>query len=159
MSIVAIGMNILLAVLLVTALGFGWRLERQLRALRAGHENFAKAVTDLDAAARRAEIGLAALRQASQEADEGLAQRIQTAQALSEKLDQTIAERPRRAARTEPSRDDDWLDRPAPPIRERAVMMRPEPPTTPRSRARIDDDLFEPDPGSGRLRAIPGGRS
>jgi hypothetical protein len=157
MSIVAIGMNLLLAVLLVAALGFGWRLERQLKALRAGHENFAKAVSELDAAAMRAEAGLAALRAASLEADEGLAVRIETARALSEQLDRTLAERPRRATRAEPSRDDDWLDHPAPQPRERPAL-RAEPPTTPRSRARIDDDLFEPQAAPGRLRAIPGGR-
>lgn len=162
MSIVALSMNILLGVLLIAAMGFGWRLERQLKALRAGHENFAKAVGDLDAAARRAEVGLAALRLASEEADEGLAVRIETARTLSEKLDRTVAERPRRAgvaAMASPSRDDDWLDRPLPPTRERTAPARFEPQTTARSRARIDDDLFEPDIGAGRLRAIPGGRS
>ena len=157
MSLVAIAMNILLALLLVAALVFGWRLERQLKALRAGHENFGRAVADLDHAAARAEAGLAALRAASLEADEGLAVRIETAKALSEQLDRTLAERPRRAA--EPARDDDWLDRPRAPVRERAAYVRPEPATTPRSRARIDDELFEPQPSSGRLRSIPGGRS
>jgi len=160
MSIVALSMNILLGVLLVVALGFGWRLERQLKALRAGHDSFAKAVADLDAAAGRAEAGLAALRAATLEADEGLAVRIETAKALSDKLDQTVAERPRRAGiMASPARDDDWLDRPVAPARERAAPSRFEPQTTARSRARIDDDLFEPEVGSGRLRAIPGGRS
>jgi hypothetical protein len=157
MSLVAIAMNILLAVLLVAALVFGWRLERQLKALRAGHENFGRAVADLDLAAARAEAGLAALRAASLEADEGLAVRIETAKALSDQLDRTLAERPRRAA--EPTRDDDWLDRPSPPVRERASYVRPEPATTPRSRARIDDELFESQSSNGRLRSIPGGRS
>lgn len=162
MSIVALSMNVLLGVLLVTALFFGWRLERQLKALRAGHDNFAKAVGELDAAARRAEVGLAALRAASIEADEGLAVRIETARTLSEQLDRTVAERPRRlgpSAEATPSRDDDWLDRPVAPVRERLAPNRFEPQTTPRSRARIDDDLFEPEAVSGRLRAIPGGRS
>lgn len=160
MSIVALSMNVLLGVLLIAAMGFGWRLERQLKALRAGHDNFARAVADLDDAARRAEAGLAALRLASEEAEEGLAARIETARALSEQLERPISDRSRRGAMAAaPSRDDDWLDRPLAPARERTAPVRPEPQTTARSRARVDDDLFEPEIGAGRLRAIPGGRS
>ncbi|HYE47436.1 MAG TPA: DUF6468 domain-containing protein [Caulobacter sp.] len=159
MSIVAISMNILLGVLLIAAMVFGWRLERQLRKLRQGHENFAKAVRDLDAAAARAQTGLATLREATQEAEANLAARIEAANALAEHLDKAVLERPRRAAApAAPAREDDWLDRPMPPSRERLAPARFEPQTTARSRARIDDDLFEPEAGPGRLRAIPGGR-
>lgn len=167
MSIVALSMNILLGLLLVAALGMGWRLERRLKALRSGHDDFAKAVADLDAAAMRAQAGLIALRSATSEAEDNLNERIATAQALVAQLERPIAERladqhPRRLttaapAAAAPSRDDDWLDRPAPP-RERAAAAPFEPQTTARSRARIDDDLFEPEASSGRLRAIPGGR-
>ena len=52
MSLVAISMNLLLAVLLAAALVMGWRLNRRLKALRDSHEGFAQAVADLDAAAR-----------------------------------------------------------------------------------------------------------
>lgn len=48
MSVVALAMNGFLAVLLIAALIFGWRLERRLKALRDSHEGFAKAVADLD---------------------------------------------------------------------------------------------------------------
>ena len=161
MSIVAISMNVLLGVLLVAAMVFGWRLERQLKRLRDGHENFAKAVGELDAAAARAQAGLATLREATQEAEAHLAARIEAAQALADHLDKAVLERPRRPASTlaAPSRDDDWLDRPLPQLRERERPARFEPQTTARSRARIDDDLFEPEALPGRLRAIPGGRS
>ena len=54
MSLIAVALNLLLAVLLVVALGFGWRLERRLKALRDSHAGFAKAVADLDQAAARA---------------------------------------------------------------------------------------------------------
>lgn len=159
MSIVALSMNVLLGLLLVAALGMGWRLERRLKALRTGHDDFAKAVADLDAAAMRAQAGLMALRAASDEAEENLNDRIATAQALVAQLDRSVAERPRRSpgVMATPARDDDWLDRPLP-VRERTAPARFEPQTTPRSRARIDDDLFEPEAASGRLRAIPGGR-
>ena len=159
MSIVALSMNILLGVLLVGALIMGWRLERRLKTLRSGHDDFAKAVADLDNAALRAQSALVSLRLASQEAEEGLAGRIAEAHELTAILERTMTERPRRpGAVAEPARDDDWLDRPLPPVRERAAPARFEPQTTARSRARIDDDLFEPEQPSGRLRAIPGGR-
>lgn len=164
MSIVALSMNILLGLLLVAALGMGWRLERRLKALRSGHDDFARAVADLDAAAARAQAGLMALRAASNEAEENLNDRIEAAQKLVEQLERPLAEqlaaaRPRRPATpaADPARDDDWLDRPLP-TRERTAPARFEPQTTQRSRARIDDDLFEPETPSGRLRAIPGGR-
>jgi hypothetical protein len=137
----------------------GWRLERRLKTLRSGHDDFAKAVADLDNAALRAQSALVSLRLASQEAEEGLAGRIAEAHELTAVLERAVTERPRRTgAVAEPARDDDWLDRPLPPIRERAAPARFEPQTTARSRARIDDDLFEPEQPSGRLRAIPGGR-
>ncbi|WGM38644.1 DUF6468 domain-containing protein [Caulobacter sp. NIBR1757] len=160
MSIVALSLNVLLGVLLVGALIMGWRLERRLKTLRSGHDDFAKAVADLDNAALRAQSALVSLRLASQEAEEGLAGRIAEAHELTAILQRTVNERPRRGAATiaEPARDDDWLDRPLPPVRERAAPARFEPQTTARSRARIDDDLFEPEQPSGRLRAIPGGR-
>ena len=62
MSIVAIGMNRMLAGLLVVALVMGYRLNARLKALRESHEGFARAVAELDAAAARAEQGLADLR-------------------------------------------------------------------------------------------------
>ncbi len=159
MSIIALSMNILLGVLLVGALIMGWRLERRLKTLRSGHDDFAKAVADLDNAALRAQSALVSLRLASQEAEEGLAGRIAEAHELTAVLERAVTERPRRTgAVAEPARDDDWLDRPLPPIRERAAPARFEPQTTARSRARIDDDLCEPEQPSGRLRAIPGGR-
>lgn len=164
MSIIALSMNILLGVLLVGALIMGWRLERRLKTLRSGHDDFARAVADLDNAALRAQSALVSLRLASQEAEEGLAGRIAEAHELTAVLERAPqermgSERPRRTgAVAEPARDDDWLDRPLPPIRERAAPARFEPQTTARSRARIDDDLFEPEQPSGRLRAIPGGR-
>jgi hypothetical protein len=146
MSVFAVALNGLLVVLLLAALAFGWRLERRLKALKDSHEGFAKAVGDLDAAAARAEQGLADLRAATDEAADTLAGR----------LEQGVS-----SSSTRPLQDDDLVDdiAPAPaPVRERLAFTRPEPTTTPRSRARVDDDLFEPDPDAGRLRAITGGR-
>jgi len=186
MSLVAVALNLLLAVLLIVALGFGWRLERRLKALRDSHAGFAKAVADLDQAAARAEQGLADLRAATDEASESLADRIARATALAARLDESLnrpvvtpppptAPRARpepteaplqserrlkaedferlleREARAKPAAKalrpaDEPVARPAPP--------KPSlPKETPRSRARVDDDLFEgpvdpPGPGS-----------
>jgi hypothetical protein len=177
MSLVAVAMNGLLAILLIVALGFGWRLERRLKALRDSHAGFAKAVADLDQAAARAEQGLADLRAATDEASETLAVRIERAQALAAQLDERlnrpmvtpppvapsapVAAREERLVAPKPERRlkaEDFerlLDREAKaasrPGDLRPSSTRAEEPIsrpsvakeTPRSRARIDDDLFD----------------
>lgn len=177
MSVTAIALNGLLAILLLVALGFGVRLERRLKALRDSHEGFAKAVADLDRAAMRAEQGLADLRAATDEAADTLADRIDKARALAAQLDERLnrpmvtpppAAAPRPAvARPRPDappetprrRAEDFeklLDREARIPRDAPPPPAPRsssPKETPRSRARIDDDLFEgpedpPGPGS-----------
>ena len=94
MSLVAISMNLLLAVLLAAALIMGWRLNRRLKALRDSHEGFALAVAELDAAARRAEQGLADLRAATDEAAETLGDRVSEARQLSARLERQVREGP-----------------------------------------------------------------
>lgn len=199
MSVTAIALNGLLAILLLIALAFGVRLERRLKALRDSHEGFAKAVADLDRAAMRAEQGLADLRAATDEAADTLADRISRAQALAaqldERLNQPIVTPPPTSSSREPGARPDAGPRvatPEPrsaprPIRAAEPELPPETPRrlraedfeklldreariprdapppsparpsapkeTPRSRARIDDDLFEgpenpPRPGS-----------
>lgn len=177
MSVVALAMNGFLAVLLIAALIFGWRLERRLKALRDSHEGFAKAVADLDQAAARAEQGLADLRAATDEAAETLAVRIERAQALAAQLEERVSRPTPPAVQAAPDRE-----APARPSRvieappaasaserrlsaadferlleredrvERAARGEPEPRPaprpnltreTPRSRARVDDDLFD----------------
>jgi hypothetical protein len=187
MSLVAVAMNGLLAILLIVALGFGWRLERRLKALRDSHAGFAKAVADLDQAAARAEQGLADLRAATDEASETLAVRIERAQALAAQLDDRlnrpivtpppiapsapVAAREERLVAPKPERRlkaEDFerlLDReakaasrpgdlrPSAPRSEEPISRPSVAKETPRSRARIDDDLFDgpadpPTPGS-----------
>jgi hypothetical protein len=87
MSDIGLIMNGLLGVLLIGALAVGWRLERRLKALRASHEGFTRAVGDLDKAAGRAEQGLADLRVATDEAAETLAGRIDRASHLAQRLE------------------------------------------------------------------------
>lgn len=177
MSLVAIAMNALLAILLIVALGFGWRLERRLKALRDSHAGFAKAVADLDQAAARAEQGLADLRAATDEASESLADRIERATALAAKLDERLnrpmvtpppagpaalrdappaamrdaplaAPKPERRLKAEDferllDREAKAASRPGD-LRAEEPISRPSvAKETPRSRARIDDDLFD----------------
>jgi hypothetical protein len=191
MSPIALAMNMVLALLLLAALGFGIRLDRRLKALRDGQLNFAGAVADLDRAAQRAENGLAELRAATDEAIELLAGRIEKARELASRLDTHTAnaarpvERPaERPAQRPPERpllrpvaERDSAVRPAPrrladlPMDEaeaaaedlllrltdaepgqppqpapalRAVRI--EPRASARSRASVDDDLFDLSP-------------
>jgi hypothetical protein len=87
MSDIGLIMNGVLGLLLIGALALGWRLEGRLKALRASHQSFSKAVEDLDRAAGRAEQGLADLRAATDEAADSLAGRIERAGHLAGKLE------------------------------------------------------------------------
>jgi hypothetical protein len=87
MSPVALGLDILLMLLLIAALGVGLRLNRRLTALREGHAAFAKGVAELNAAAARAEAGLTQLRAVADETHDALLTRIETARGLIGKLE------------------------------------------------------------------------
>ena len=99
MSAIAIGLNLMLAGLLAAALMMGYRLNARLKALRESHEGVATAVAELDAAAARAEQGLADLRAATDEAHDALADRIEKARALTSKLDRQLQGAPASSAR------------------------------------------------------------
>lgn len=90
MSLIALGMNLMLAGLLAAALMMGFRLNGRLKHLRDSHDGFAKAVAELDVAAARAEQGLADLRAATDEATDALADRIEKARALTARLDRQL---------------------------------------------------------------------
>jgi len=82
-----------LMLLLVAALGYGVRLEKKLSALRAGQQAFATAVSELNAAAGRAESALANLRASGQETDL-LHDRIMKAREVKAQLESLIARAP-----------------------------------------------------------------
>lgn len=94
MSLIAIGMNLLLAGLLVAAMVVGLRLNKRLKALRDSHEGFEAAVRELNVAAVRAEQGLADLRAATDEATDMLSDRIEKGRALAAKLEKLVAAAP-----------------------------------------------------------------
>lgn len=94
MSLIAIGMNLLLAGLLVAAMVVGLRLNGRLKALRNSHEGFEAAVRELNIAAVRAEQGLADLRAATDEAVDILSDRIEKGRALAGKLEKLVSAAP-----------------------------------------------------------------
>jgi len=167
MSLIGLGLNLLLVGLLTAALFVGLRLNKRLKALRDSHDSFASSVRELNAAAQRAEQGLADLRAATDEAVDLLADRIEKGRALAARLERLVTQAP--AVREPPPArqpasprevvvrgDDDALAtvdrlgallaaareaRPA----ERAPPPRREPPTL-RPRPPADDDLFDDEP-------------
>jgi hypothetical protein len=160
MSIIGMGMDLLLAVLLCAALVFGWRLEKKLRALKNGQEAFAQAVRELDGAARRAESGLAHLREATDEAHDSLHDRILKARELKTQLDGQIARAERLgpiAAPREAPRERDVQREPARAATRELILDAPErprsafrpsssmpmPAETGRAPRRFDDELFQ----------------
>ena len=151
MSLIAVSLNLVLAGLLIAALMMGARLNKRLKTLRDSHEGFAKAVADLDAAAMRAEQGLADLRAATDEAAEVLGERMERARALVSKLDERLA----RPVPTELDARRAALEaRINSPVERTAAIARLAPVETTRSRASVDDDLFE----GVTLKALAGGR-
>jgi hypothetical protein len=94
MSLIAIGMNVLLAGLLIAAMTVGIRLNKRLKALRDSHAGFEVAVRELNLAAVRAEQGLADLRAATDEAVDMLSDRIEKGRALAAKLEKLVASAP-----------------------------------------------------------------
>ena len=94
MTFIGIGMNLLLAALLVATLVLGLRLNRRLQALRDSHDGFEAAVRELYIAAQRAEQGLADLRAATDEATDTLSDRIEKGRALATKLERLVSAAP-----------------------------------------------------------------
>jgi hypothetical protein len=181
MSPVSLTLDLLLAGLLLITLVFGMRLDKRLKTLNAGQAEFQAAIADLDHAAARAETGLAELRTAMDEAVDLLGSRIDKARELAARLEALTAQA-RAAERSVASASAVSAVQRAPTDRERARPAQPAPvPTTPRahlepltltrrdavqrpvaapataprSRAVVDDELFD----APELRRYAGARS
>ncbi len=155
MTAIGLIMNLLLAGLLLAALSLGLRLNRRLKALRDSQDGFATAVAELNAAAQRAEQGLADLRAATDEATDELADRIEKGRALAAKLERLMTQTPEHVrAAPEPDRDAERrlgallaAAREARARPERLVREQPRVAPTPAPRAsNFDADLFEDEP-------------
>ncbi|MFN4295539.1 MAG: DUF6468 domain-containing protein [Brevundimonas sp.] len=97
MSTTGLILDGVLMLLLIGAVAFGIRLERKLAALRNGQAEFAKAVSELNAAAGKAENALMALRSAGQDTDL-LHDRIVKGRQLKAELEGLISRAPARIA-------------------------------------------------------------
>ncbi len=105
MSATGLILDGVLMLLLIGAVAFGIRLERKLAALRNGQAEFAKAVSELNTAAGKAENALMALKSAGQDTDL-LHDRIVKGRQLKAELEALMANAPKRAepaARAEPA--------------------------------------------------------
>ena len=118
MSLIAIGMNLLLAGLLVAAMVVGIRLNRRLKALKDSHSGFEIAVRELNIAAVRAEQGLADLRAATDEATDMLSDRIEKGRALAAKLEKLVSAAPELPRAMAAERAPRPMPSVAPPLRE-----------------------------------------
>ena len=91
MSWMSYAMDGVLIALLLAALMFGARLHKQLKALRAGQEDFARAVADLDRAAISAHSSLKELRKDADESQDLLHGRILAGREVLQKLETQLS--------------------------------------------------------------------
>ncbi len=169
---ISAAMDLLLAGLLLAGLVVGLRLEKRLRILHSSHTSFAAAVAELNQAVARAEEGLIALKAATNEAQTLLVDRVHDARSAAAKLDEKLASAETAAQKLESRMASAAQFRPALARAGEPRGIEPHPPSDAataareaeplmlnprlqvRSRARIDDDLF--DAPAGRVAA--GGR-
>ncbi len=162
MSPIGLVLNLLLGGLLVAGLALGLRLDRRLRLLRDSQQGFIRAVAELDRSTERTEAGLNQLRSAADETRDALSDRLDKAAAMVAKLERAIllAQNAVEAADAAPITLRALAPKaeapPAEPTRRAAALgraaeapiapRRSEPREPPRSRAAVDDDLFEAPP-------------
>jgi hypothetical protein len=167
MSPVALTLNLTLGILLIGAMILGQRLDRRLKALRASHDSFAKAVSELDQAALRTQSGLNELKATAEDARTALAERIDAARTLADRLGKLMGEADAKVAILAQAQASTKTSRPillraivepeaAPvqPVHQAPPARKPLSPA--RSRASVDDELFEAVRPS--LSALAGGR-
>lgn len=156
---ISIGLNLLLGVMLFCGLLLGVRLEKRLRGLRDSHLDFAKAVSELDQAADRTEASLAGLRAGTEAARTDLAARIDQARLACQRLEQLTAAAEKALERPLPLAAAGVAA--APRLTAQASPLRPVAVPPVRSRALVDDELFDSGPAREQRRplaALAGGR-
>jgi hypothetical protein len=168
MSPIALILNLTLGVLLIGAMILGQRLDRRLKALRASHNSFAKAVSELDQAALRTQSGLNELKATAEDARTALAERIDAARVLSDRLGKLIGEADAKVEVLSQAQARVSARTPRPILLRSIAELEAAPaqpaPAAPlartipaaRSRANVDDELFEAVRPS--LSALAGGR-
>lgn len=78
--------DLVLMLLLAIAIGYCWRLDRKLAALKSGADQFRDAARELAETVTQAENAVRGLRQSSREAGESLQLRIDQARRLAQEL-------------------------------------------------------------------------
>ena len=101
MSPIGIGLDLLLAGLLLAALFVGLKLDRRLKRLRETQAGFAGAVSELNTAVHKAESGLSDLKTATREAQAELGDRLMDARTLATRLEQQTSRAEELAQRLE----------------------------------------------------------
>lgn len=91
MSLVALCLNGFLASLLLAALFLGLRLDKKLKGVRDGQHAFVLAVSELNAAATKAQAALADLRAATDEATDTLGGRIARGREVADRLEKLVS--------------------------------------------------------------------
>jgi DNA-binding FrmR family transcriptional regulator len=90
MNILPLIIELVVAGLLATTVGYCIALDRRLQRLRADEQSMRQTVVDLGIATERAERAIDALRLAIAECDRTLAERLRAAEAQSQGLEQSI---------------------------------------------------------------------
>lgn len=90
MSLAALCLNGFLATLLMAALVLGLRLDKKLKGVRDGQNAFVLAVSELNAAAAKAQAALADLRAATDEATDTLGGRISRGREVADRLEKLV---------------------------------------------------------------------
>src|ERR1700712_3023834 len=91
MSLVALCLNGFLASLLLATLVLGLRLDKKVKGVRDGQNAFVLAVSELNAAASKAQAALADLRAATDESTDTLGGRIARAREVADRLDKLVS--------------------------------------------------------------------
>jgi hypothetical protein len=87
MTLYSLALDILLAILLVIAILYCWRLDQKLRTLRAGGDSMLEAARELQVSLAQAQSAIEQLRASADGAGKDLQLRIDTARAVSEMAD------------------------------------------------------------------------
>lgn len=85
---VSLVMDVFLAVLLIVAIAYFWRLDARLKALRSGKDGMLEAARELAQTVAHAENAISGLRQSAGEVGEKLQSQIDQARALAEAAEQ-----------------------------------------------------------------------
>jgi hypothetical protein len=83
MSVFSLVLELILVCLLIIAIGYCWRLDQKLRALRSGRDGMIQAAQELQSAVAHAEAAISGLRRSADVAGKELQTRIEEARSAA----------------------------------------------------------------------------